>query len=66
MRPVTTAKPKVENATPFHDDSNEDHCRNFTLPATTTKAQDRATCSPHEIDGPLEKHLYNKRCKEKV
>jgi len=60
MRPVTTAKPNVENATPFHDDSNEDHCRNFTLPATTTKPQDKATCSPHEIDGSLVKHLNKK------
>ncbi|KAI5409728.1 hypothetical protein KIW84_055252 [Lathyrus oleraceus] len=43
IRPVTTAKSKVENATPFRDDNNEDHCRNFTESETTTKTQDRAT-----------------------
>lgn len=65
MRPVTTAKPKVENATPFQDDSNEDHCRNFTKPTTIKQAQDSTTCSQHEIDRALEKQLYKKWVQDK-
>ena len=55
---VTTAKPKAENATPFQEESNEDHCRNFTDPATTRHAQDITTCSQHEIHGSLGKHPW--------
>lgn len=56
MSAVTTAKPIAENATPFHEESSEDHCRNFKDPATTRQAQDINTCSQHEIDGSLGKH----------
>jgi len=49
MSRVTTPKPIPENATPFQEDSSEDHWRNFMAPVTTTQAQDMTTCSHSKI-----------------
>jgi len=49
MSRVTTPKPIAEKATPFQEDSSEDHWRNLRAPVTTTQAQDMTTCSHNKI-----------------
>lgn len=58
IRRVTSPKPNAENATPFHDDSSEDHWRNFKAANKTTQAQDMTTCIHNEIDCWPGKNVY--------